>query len=97
MTPLRDDPPSPHDRPGSFDDFTRSRSAFFETLRRDAEFRRVVAAFALPASPDHPRPDGLPSPDGAEPPAEGPSAPPASGGVGRDATLGASRRRDRRP
>jgi hypothetical protein len=39
-----DDQHAPHRSPGtSFEDFARARSAFFEMLRRDSEFRRIAA------------------------------------------------------
>jgi hypothetical protein len=44
--PAHDDQHPSHRSAGtSFDDFTRARSAFFETLRRDSEFRRIAACW----------------------------------------------------
>jgi hypothetical protein len=53
---LRDEQQRAHQPPGtSFEDFTRARNAFFETLRRDSEFRRIVASWDRPA-PDEEAP-----------------------------------------
>jgi hypothetical protein len=46
----RDGQQGAHEPGTSFEDFTRARNAFFETLRRDSEFRRIVASWNRPAA-----------------------------------------------